>query len=72
MFIIKIQKLIFTTCHNEQISNSIVQILEATGSVEKHDSIFIIMSQKNSKQSQSIQHNQQGIAKSKEEIKYKN
>ena len=47
--------------HSERWIN-LVWILETTGSVEKHDSIFIIMSQKNSKQSlpiystQSIRH----------------
>ena len=37
---------------------NLVQILEATGSVEKHGSVLIIMSRDNIKQSQSVQHNQ--------------
>ena len=36
---------------------NLVQILKATGSVEKHGSVLIVMSRNNIKQSQSVQHN---------------
>ena len=37
---------------------NLVQVLEATGSVEKHSSVLIIMGRDNIKQSRSVQHNQ--------------